>query len=80
MIIQEELQGTGLQQVACMLQLCHLSYRPHLESAPFLQAKYADVQLLCSLGFYQVVGRKKHLGCRPHLVNPAFLQIKYASS
>ena len=34
--VHEELQGTGLQQVARMMQLRHLRYGPHLVSSTLL--------------------------------------------
>lgn len=37
MVVQEQLQGSWLQQVACMVQLCHLGYRPHLVTPDLLQ-------------------------------------------
>ncbi len=37
MVIQEQLQGSWLQQVACMMQLCHLGNGPHLVTPHLLQ-------------------------------------------
>lgn len=37
MVVQEQLQGSWLQQVACMMQLCNLGNRPHLVAADLLQ-------------------------------------------
>lgn len=37
MVVQEQLQGSRLQQVACMMQLRHLGNRPHLVTPDLLQ-------------------------------------------
>lgn len=36
-VVQEQLQGSRLQEVACMMQLCHLCYGPALVTPAFLQ-------------------------------------------
>lgn len=37
MVVHDELQSTGLQQVACMVQLTHLRYCPYLVGTTLLQ-------------------------------------------